>query len=182
MSRTITIYHFEDEREAMRWLPKNLRNHYMLKHPDWVSPNSYKDVSEDENERVVRFELYPSQEQFIIEYRVYRSRELFQEKCKPNPGDILLLDVMKHQANGEFTPDGLDLFQEFLRHEGVTLLLVTGYEARVKEWFDNNGKRVLPHAQMSLSDYVIAKPMDIGAFLTKLASKLGVEKYAKTSK
>jgi hypothetical protein len=166
MMPKIVIHHFEDEPENVVWIPKVLRNYYDRTHPDWIVPRPIEiDDSTDDDHYIATFFLRPTDatNETAIQYHVYRTKELFRD-CSPAEGDLIILDIMNQNPDGDFTPDGLELLERFERLEGITVLILTGYPHRIPEEKRN-----------MLGERLIVKPPAVDSFIEKVANTLEVD-------
>lgn len=176
----LTIHHFEDEPETELCIIEGLIDYFIENHPDWYKHGSRESfASEDELEYSNSFKLTLPQAgtEMTIRHWICRTKDRFRAKCKPAPGDVILLDAMKEQRDRTFTPDGLELYPEYEGMDGVTIYLVTGYEGRTNEWLRVNPSRLPDPVITRMAGHMIGKPMNMSSLYRKLLDALNITHY-----
>jgi hypothetical protein len=90
MKQTRTIYHFEDEGQRFQFLPEALQAHYWFKYPTWRRPQ-LTPLADNGTYLCARVDLFPSSAgTVVVDYKLFQTKELFEELCTPRDGDVVL--------------------------------------------------------------------------------------------
>lgn len=164
MAELLTIYHYEDEPETMKWLPGCLLNRYWSDHPDWTAEDVAYTESDDEAE--VMFQLNPPSGPVTIRYLVFADKDEFIADFKPTSRDIVLLDVMAMSLDGEMKPYGPELYERARSAVGTDrIYFLTGYPGQIPEEI----RKTCP------PEHIVVKPPDAAMLCEELMRTLGVE-------
>jgi hypothetical protein len=162
---TITIYHFDDEPETIDWIPDSLFNHYRLERPSWVEGEG---SSEEDEEQVTtfKFNLNTPKQRITICYLIHRLPYTFEREFRPNPQDIVILDLIVERPGGGIEAKGLDFLDQACKHMKVDrIYIMTAFPGVIQ--------KERPELFQGWPDgHLIIKPADAGALVQILANKL----------
>jgi len=158
MKRSITIHHFEDEPEHVRWIAGTLLNRYWLSHAEWVKEEGRFD--EADKPKSSWFELEVGPDVYRILHRLYETPEEFRSSARGiQRNDIVLLDLsMGRHAE----MPGLALYKLAVQRVGVKRAYVLSAFAHVAL------------ADGVPADQVIQKPPDPTLLINVIMDRLAI--------
>ena len=108
----ITIHHFEDEPESVRWILGTLLNTLWLKHPDGDFGDGAIHVSPDRKEHSFVFRRAQDSSSIQVRHLSYERLEVFQQQFpeEVKPHDLVLLDLMSISPEGHPVVHGVDSY------------------------------------------------------------------------